>query len=254
VNVDLRPASPDVRQWDASRRLPFADAEFEAVYHSHVLEHFGKSEAAAFLLECHRVLKSGGVIRVAVPDLEQIARLYLQALDKNVANGARTMGSAREPAEYDWIMLELYDQTVREQPGGEMLLEARNASAEHKEFLRKRLGGEIERIVAGGERAAGASKAVTPVGLRRRILRWLVGREGVRAYDIGRFRLSGEVHRWMYDSYSLARALREAGFQEPRRVEANESKIPGWEKFHLDTEVDGSVYKPDSLYMEATRG
>jgi hypothetical protein len=68
-----------------------------------------------------------------------------------------------------------------------------------------------------------------------------------------RERSGGEVHLWMYDRHSLARALRGAGFRDPRVVGAAESRIPGWAGFHLDTEPDGSVYKPDSLYMEASK-
>ena len=39
----------------------------------------------------------------------------------------------------------------------------------------------------------------------------------------------------------------------PVRREASESLIPGWTKFNLDTEADGTVYKPDSMYMEAVK-
>jgi hypothetical protein len=57
----------------------------------------------------------------------------------------------------------------------------------------------------------------------------------------------------MYDRFSLARAMAEAGFSSPRIVGPAESFIEGWNDFHLDTEPDGRVYKPDSLYMEASR-
>jgi len=32
-----------------------------------------------------------------------------------------------------------------------------------------------------------------------------------------------------------------------------ESYIPDWASFNLDTEPDGTVYKPDSLYIEAIK-
>jgi hypothetical protein len=34
---------------------------------------------------------------------------------------------------------------------------------------------------------------------------------------------------------------------------ADESYITNWTSFNLDTEPDGSIYKPDSLYMEAVK-
>ncbi len=57
--------------------IPFPDNSFEMVYHSHLLEHFLKQDAAKFLIECFRVLKPGEIIRIAVPDLEAITKLYL---------------------------------------------------------------------------------------------------------------------------------------------------------------------------------
>jgi hypothetical protein len=57
----------------------------------------------------------------------------------------------------------------------------------------------------------------------------------------------------MYDRYSLAQLLKEVGFHSPRVCAAAESAIPNFARFQLDTEPDGSVRKPDSLFMEATR-
>jgi hypothetical protein len=85
-------------------------------------------------------------------------------------------------------------------------------------------------------------------------LRILLGQRDYRSLQIGRFRQSGEVHKWMYDRYSLAACLGEAGFVQVRECSAFESGIPGWRDFHLDTEPDGTIYKPDSLYMEAVKG
>jgi len=69
--------------------------------------------------------------------------------------------------------------------------------------------------------------------------------------EIGKFRKSGEIHQWMYDRFSLGKLMEKAGFSDIRAVKANESQIPGFETFHLDTNPDGSVRKPDSLFMEA---
>ena len=67
------------------------------------------------------------------------------------------------------------------------------------------------------------------------------------------FRRSGELHKWMYDRYSLGKALSTAGFTDIKQCGAAESRIAEWANFHLDTEPDGRTYKPDSLFMEATR-
>ena len=55
---------------DLTRPFPLRDASIEAVLASHVLEHLTVDEARACVAEIHRVLAPGGVVRVAVPDLD----------------------------------------------------------------------------------------------------------------------------------------------------------------------------------------
>jgi hypothetical protein len=57
----------------------------------------------------------------------------------------------------------------------------------------------------------------------------------------------------MYDRYSLARLILAAGFEKPIKQNAISSRIPEWSSFNLDTLPDGTVIKPDSLFMEANR-
>ena len=71
--------------------------------------------------------------------------------------------------------------------------------------------------------------------------------------DIGRFRLSGEVHQWMYDRVSLGRLLTSAGFSEVRVCQAQDSAIADFASYQLDTDEAGAVRKPDSLFMEARK-
>jgi hypothetical protein len=151
-------------------------------------------------------------------------------------------------------MLEMYDQTVRESSGGEMASFVQKVPPSLKAFLRDRLGGELDGILRLQQSSTLASSpAARGDRIWRKLLRLFIGREGISAYDHGRFRRSGEVHKWMYDRYSLGKILCEAGFTDPQDLSAAESRIPGWSSFHLDTEPDGRVYKPDSLFMEATR-
>ena len=251
VNLDLHPMVPGVQEWDLKAGLPFPDASFDAVYHSHVLEHFSKADGLRLLDRCGHVLRRGGTIRVVVPDLERIVQLYLRSLEKSLA------GDQEAPSQYDWAMLEMYDQTVRERPGGEMLAYVQGADDSQITFAKARLGGELARMLpAKGAAPAGKhenrTQRVTD-NLRRKALRLISGRDGISAYDQGMFRRSGELHKWMYDRYSLSNALKSAGFIDVKQCEAAESRIPQWSSFHLDTEPDGRTYKPDSLFMEAIR-
>lgn len=253
TNVDIHPRGVSVQQWDFLKELPFPAESFDFVYHSHVIEHMPREKGLNFLRQCHRILRSGGTIRVVVPDLEQIVRLYLLAMEKASA------GDSGWKAKYDWMLLELYDQTMREFSGGEMSQFVATAEKEELSFVRERIGGELLRMRKSGNPAArvrpstGERLLFLRLRIRNGLARMVLSENDFRALQIGKFRLCGEIHKWMYDRYSLSRALVGTGFLNPRRVEAVESAIPDWAGFHLDTEPDGSVYKPDSLFVEATR-
>jgi predicted SAM-dependent methyltransferase len=61
---------------DIRRRLPLDDKLVDFIYCSHVLEHFKESETRKILIECKRVLKDGGIIRVVLPDLDRLVKNY----------------------------------------------------------------------------------------------------------------------------------------------------------------------------------
>jgi SAM-dependent methyltransferase len=62
--------------------LPSACADY--VFSSHFLEHLSKAHGTRLIAEAWRILKPGGVIRIAVPDLAQSIAAY-QAGDKAAA-------------------------------------------------------------------------------------------------------------------------------------------------------------------------
>jgi predicted SAM-dependent methyltransferase len=267
INVDFAPEDPAVLSHDLRKGVPFPGEEFDVVYHSHVLEHFSQQGAREFLRECLRVLKPGGTLRVAVPDLELIAKTYLGALERAASGGAR------DRDDYEWMMLELYDQAVRETSGGEMGAYLRRDPLPNKEFVVGRVGLEAERAIESVARsskdsapqmnAAQSGRRPTVFGRLRRVLRDRAARREAlvrrvlgaeyELLELGRFRRGGELHLWMYDRYSLARVLAEVGFRDARATGAAESRIEGWVNYHLDTEPGGAVCKPDSLFMEASK-
>jgi ubiquinone/menaquinone biosynthesis C-methylase UbiE len=63
---------------DLTKPLPFATNRFSVIYASHVLEHLYLKDAQDLLLECRRVLKPGGLVRIVVPDLRSMAAAYLK--------------------------------------------------------------------------------------------------------------------------------------------------------------------------------
>ena len=116
TNFDFISNSPFVKQVNLIKGIPLESEEVDFVYHSHVLEHFDKSQGEHFIRECYRVLKKEGVLRVVVPDLEQIAINYLQTLKE-----VKEKNNEKNIARYNWAKVELLDQLVREKSGGEIL-------------------------------------------------------------------------------------------------------------------------------------
>jgi predicted SAM-dependent methyltransferase len=53
---------------DLEKPLPWADGSVDAIYGGEMLEHFTERQAMALLRECSRLLRSGGVLRMRVPD------------------------------------------------------------------------------------------------------------------------------------------------------------------------------------------
>ena len=60
------------------KRIPENDSTADAVYSSHMIEHIEKDDVSLFFKEVRRILKSGGIIRLAVPDIKLQAEKYIQ--------------------------------------------------------------------------------------------------------------------------------------------------------------------------------
>lgn len=56
--------------------IPFDNNSIDYLYSSHVLEHFFWTDAEQLVKEAYRVLKTGGIFRVCVPNLEYAVALY----------------------------------------------------------------------------------------------------------------------------------------------------------------------------------
>jgi SAM-dependent methyltransferase len=257
-NLDLGGDPKYVTKADIRKRLPFEDNSVDACYHSHVLEHLTASDGKGLLKECFRVLKPKGILRVVVPDLEASATHYLSCLE-NVrrARNPETSGN------YEWAVIELIDQLTRERGGGLMAGYLRNPPAHSRTFITERMGLQVQ---AENEGEAAAPNIVSRlrrnglVGVIRKIREQAflatsfitLGTKGYKAAKVALFRELGEIHKWMYDSYSLIEILKEVGFVENVKKSAFESSIPNFTYFQLDT-AEGLVRKPNSLYVEGIK-
>ena len=277
VNVDFTQTLPGVMACNLLDSLPYADASATVVYASHVLEHFSRDDALRFLEECRRILRPGGVLRLAVPDLRWLVDGYRAALDaardamseEQVADGADVL------ARHEYAVINLVDQLCRHVPGGEMLRFWTRSPLPVAEYVMATNGVEAARsLIAlqlqdmardGGNAASPEAERAGALG-QPTFMQRLKYAFAPESYPLpasaqpdaanarlGRFRTSGEPHLWMYDEVSLGLLLRQAGFADVTRRTATESAIPGFSSYALDTCNDGSTYKPESLFVEAVR-
>ena len=264
TNADLSPAHPSVIALNALSSMPFADNSFAVIYMCHVLEHIPKNQTVELLRECRRILQKDGIIRIVVPDLEQLALNYLACLKQ----GLEKPGDAHAKEEYEWALLELYDQCVRTSSRGDMEEYLGRPYLASEEALYRRAGNEMKSIresllkqpgVAAQasrlpDRSSASFRASWPVAMFYKLLCLSKKYRRIESiYNIGKFRLSGEVHQWMYDRYSLSLLLQEAGFSPARQESITPSARPDWNHYTLDRNSDGSEWKPVSLYMEASK-
>lgn len=270
INIDFEQRDNNVIKYDLLNGIPFPDNSFDVVYHSHVLEHFPKEKANFFISECYRVLKSEGILRVVVPNLEIITEEYLKQL-RNALNG-----DEKAKYNYKWIMLEMYDQVVRNYSGGEMAKYISQKEILNLDYVYNRIGIEGKTIRESYLNLLEKTDKITSAYLQENsniekvkyyfkpstylnfLKRRLFGKElkqiekEQELIKIAKFRNSGEIHQWMYDRYSLTELLKDTMFVNIEVKSATESKIKDWSYFELDV-INGIVRKPDSLFIEAIK-
>jgi SAM-dependent methyltransferase len=84
-----------IRFANATTRIPCPANSAEVVYSSHMIEHLDRREALAFLREVRRILRPGGIVRIAAPDLARFADEYSKTGDADEFVASIHMGLAR---------------------------------------------------------------------------------------------------------------------------------------------------------------
>lgn len=243
LNLDYLPLSPAVRQADLLGRLPVADACLKLVYCSHFVEHVPRTHVLDLLQECHRVLEPGGLLRLVVPDLQEMCSRYLQARNA----GEHELANA--------VVLEILDQCVRKRPGGELAdfyggVQSNPAQKAMRQFIFERSG---ETLAAPGPAARAPFTARLRNAVERRYIRTLV-RLLPRAFRQQNVSLAevGELHAWLYDAHTLGSLLQQAGFAQVQVMAFNRSSDPAFPLVPLDATPQGQARKgQQSLFLEA---
>lgn len=87
IHIDLDNFSHIDHRREISDLSIFADETVDLIYCSHALEYLDRSEAQRALREWHRVLKKGGVLRLAVPDFQALVDVYLTYKNLDLIHG-----------------------------------------------------------------------------------------------------------------------------------------------------------------------
>jgi len=117
-----------------AKGIPYETESVDVVYHSHMLEHLDRDIAENFLYEVKRVLKTGGIHRIVVPDLEKACLDY-------IAHISVCENNKDESSKHDLYIAKLLEQSVRKEAHG---------TAQQKLFRRF-----FENIILGDARARG---------------------------------------------------------------------------------------------------
>ncbi|MHA2120008.1 MAG: class I SAM-dependent methyltransferase [Promethearchaeota archaeon] len=81
---------PDYKYDLNSRKsFPINDKSVDNYYMSHTLEHIDKNNVIFVLLEIRRTLKSGGLIRIVVPDIKMAIIYYIKGDTKLLSKGVK---------------------------------------------------------------------------------------------------------------------------------------------------------------------
>ncbi len=239
VNLDFAQRE-GVQSCNILKGLPFENQSVDVIFSSCMLEHFTMEQAKSHIAECYRILKSNGVIRIVVPDLENVCKEYLKILDL-------VRKDETYQKKYEYIVIELLDQMTRMHSGGEMQKYWEDSSRD-EEYILYRTG-----YPAGWREHKVTKKSRLKMYIAYKKHRFFSRFNFYNYFCLGRFMLSGETHKWMYDEYSLCRLLETEGFKNIRKLKCNESAIENWDKYGLEVTDRGNEYKPHSLYVEAKR-
>lgn len=247
-NIDFAPKSKAIRQADVLKGLPYKDGTFDLVYSSHFVEHISRKDILNFLIECRRILKPGGLIRLVLPNFENIAREYIKNIDRG------------ELLFSEFNIIEMIDQCVRAESGGEMVKWFRqNSNNLLQTYITTRTGHNVQ---SSKNRYKLDFNKFRNITLKKLILKvqsiysqllisilpnWFVNNHISNA-------ATGEKHLWMYDFNSLSNLLKESQFVSIVETDPYNCSNSDFPVYPLDIDSNNHPRKGlQSMYIEAIK-
>jgi SAM-dependent methyltransferase len=260
INLDYVSIDSNVKSVNLLEGLPFDTNAISVVYSSHFLEHIPLHQVPLFLKECHRILKPGGIIRLVLPDFEEMCREYLSQLDRGDYIKARL------------CVIEIIDQCVRLEGGGELgkayLQYSKDEAGYDKirDYIYSRNGQQLP-LPNITNQPSKMNKVlellIKPESLIKKLI-YLVKQlwitiiisflpKAFRQQNISMAPI-GERHHWLWDFFQLENALQEIGFVHIERSRFDTSRISDFPLHYLDVNPDNLPRKgKHSMYVEAQK-
>lgn len=110
INIDLRSLHPDVVIDSIDKLEKFNEKSIDLIYVCHVLEHFGRYEFKDVLKRWHSLLKPGGILRLAVPDIGKVCKMYSEGMEFELLIGFLYGGQTYE---LNYHYMGFTDETLR---------------------------------------------------------------------------------------------------------------------------------------------
>ena len=260
INLDYVSSDTHVQPANLLETLSFESNSISLVYSSQFLEHIPLHQVPSFLRECHRVLEPGGVIRLVLPDFEEMCREYLSQLDRGDYTKAKL------------CVIDIVDQCVRLESGGELAKIYRKYSQDLegndqiRDYLYSR-NGQYLPLSSALSQSTRSSKLINLLTKPNLFIKKFV-------YQLDRVRINilisllpkafreqnvslasiGERHHWLWDFYQIKSVLAEIGFDNIQRCNFNTSQVPDFPFKPLDANSDNRPRKgQQSMYLEAMK-
>tara|TARA_Y100000992_G_scaffold266642_1_gene204684 strand:+ start:2093 stop:2701 length:609 start_codon:yes stop_codon:yes gene_type:complete len=106
INIDILSDICDLKL-DFTNLSIINSSTVEEIYISHALEHFKRREIIDLILEWNRILKTDGILRIAVPDFEKVVKIYLK--NKNISELIGFLsGGQKDEYDFHYINFDIY--------------------------------------------------------------------------------------------------------------------------------------------------
>jgi len=250
INIDWAPKNRKIIKANLLQPLKFPSQSFDLIYTSHFVEHISRDKLNAFLTEMKRLLKDGGILRIAAPDFEYLTRKYINLIDSS------------EYEKSQFITAQILDQCVRKRSGGSIpdWYSRASKNPELLKFIKEVNGHRFNpRVISVNSGTLLLEKMLDfrkVFGKLRKIYIESVLKLLPDSFVETQVSLTepGENHAWVYDFFYLRNNLQEAGFSSVMKMSASTSNLIDFPYKSLDTDsLEIPIKGKETMFIEAIR-